>query len=357
MASDLLFLAGHRAYERIRADGLSPDTVQMVVGASGAAKWLVLHGLESAIFGQWFSGRTRPLHLYGTSIGSWKSAAAARSNPESGFTTLARAYIHQYYQGKITTEQVARETDRILKEFLGPGVPEEVLAHPYCRLHLSSVRCRGLLASDHPRIEMAGLLAAWLANRFSRRLFQRFCLPTLFYDARTPPPFSSSGEFVGGEFPLTTANFRQALLASGSIPCVMKSVRTIGGAPPGAYRDGGLFHYHPAFGFLGGQDGVVLYPHFYSEVTMGWLDKGRKSRIADGHRLADVLLLAPAPQFVAELPFSRIPDRRDFVSLAGRDNERVEAWNRAVTMSRRLGECFLEAVESGAIRELVQRIP
>ncbi|SHO42822.1 hypothetical protein [Desulfopila aestuarii] len=357
MASDLLFLAGHRAYERIRADGLSPDEVQMVVGASGAAKWLVLHGLESAIFGQWFSGRTQPLHLYGTSIGSWKSVAAARRDPEDGFTTLARAYIHQYYQGKITSEQVARETGRILEEFLGPGVPEEVLAHPYCRLHLSSVRCRGLLASDHPQIELAGLLAAWLANRFSRSLFQKLCPPTLFYDPRTSPPFLGSEEFVGGEVQLTTTNFRQAVLASGSIPCVMKSVRTIHGAQPGSYRDGGLYHYHPAFDFLGGQKGIVLYPHFYSEVTLGWLDKGRKSRIADGCRLADVLLLAPSPQFVAELPFSRIPDRRDFVSLAGRDSERVAAWNRAVTMSRRLGEQFLESVEFGAIRELVQRIP
>ena len=61
---DILFLAGHRAYERIRAGGLSADDVKMVVGASGAAKWLVLHGLESVLFGQWFTGRKKPLHLY-----------------------------------------------------------------------------------------------------------------------------------------------------------------------------------------------------------------------------------------------------------------------------------------------------
>ena len=232
-----------------------------------------------------------------------------------------------------------------------------MLNHPYCRLHLSSVRCRGLLASDHPKIEIVGLLGAWLANRFSRRLLQKLCQPTLFYDARTPPPFFGSGEFPGGEVQLTTANFRPALVASGSIPGVMKSVGQIDGARPGAYRDGGLYHYHPAFDFLGGRDGIVLYPHFYPDVTLGWLDKGRKSRIADGNRLADVLLLTPSPAFIAELPFGRVPDRRDFIHLAGRDNERVDAWNRAVAMSRRLGEQFLETVASGAIRKVVQRIP
>ncbi len=357
MAPDLQFLAGHRAYARIRGDGLDPDMVRMVVGASGAAKWLVLHGLETALFSQWFAGRDRPLHLYGTSIGSWKSAAAARLDPAVAFSSLAEAYIHQYYRGKITADQVARETERIMDAFLGQGVPEEILAHPFCRLHLSSVRCRGLLASDQPRLQLAGLIAAWLANRFSRSLFRRLCPPTLFYDGRTPPPFLHSEEFPGGEVELNAGNFRQALLASGSIPLVMRSVRGIDGARPGAYRDGGLYHYHPAFDFLGVQEGIVLYPHFYDQVTLGWLDKGRNSRRADGRMLADVLLLVPSAEFVAELPFGRIPDRRDFVRLAGRDDERVTAWQKAVRMSRRLGEAFLAAVESGRVRELVQKIP
>jgi hypothetical protein len=356
MAADLLFLAGHRAYERIRANGLCADDVKMVVGASGAAKWLVLHGLESALFGAWFSGRRTPLHLYGTSIGSWKSAAAARTDPQAAFDCLANAYIHQYYSGRITPEQVARETERIMNEFLGPGVPAEILHHPYCRLHLSAVRCRGLLASDNTQLEMAGLGMAWLGNRFSRRLFRRFCLPTLFYDARDLPPFIDNGEFPGGAVSLQTDNLRQALLGSGSIPYVMKSVRNIKGAPKGAYRDGGMFHYHPAFDFLAGGEGIVLYPHFYNQAVLGWFDKKRPDRVAGGKLLADVLMLAPSPSFVAELPFGRIPDRRDFLRLVGRDDERVKFWEKSVAMSRRLGDTFMENVESGRIRELVQKI-
>ncbi len=353
---DILFLAGHRAYERIRSGGLCADDVKMVVGASGAAKWLVLHGLESALFGEWFTGRTQPLHLYGTSIGSWKSAAAARQNPKAAFDCLAQAYIHQHYQGRITPDQVAIEAERILCKFLGPGVPEEVLRHPYCRLHLSAVRCRGPLASDNPRIEMFGLAMTWLANRISRSLFRRFCEPLLFYDKRDSPPFRKNGEFPAGEVALSFENFRQALLASGSIPCVMKSVRNISGVDNAAYRDGGLFHYHPAFDFLGGEDGIVLYPHFYSQVTLGWFDKKQPNRMADGRMLADVLLMVPSPSFVAELPLGEIPDRRHFVSLAGRDDERIVAWEKTVEMSSRLGEQFLEVVETGRIREMVQRI-
>jgi hypothetical protein len=53
---------------------------------------------------------------------------------------------------------------------------------------------------------------------------------------------------------------------------------------------------------------------------------------------------------------SEIPNRRHFVSLAGRDDERVSAWEKTVEMSSRLGEQFLEVVETGQIRKLVQRI-
>ncbi|SCX79329.1 patatin-like phospholipase family protein [Desulfoluna spongiiphila] len=357
MAGELLILAGHRAYERIREKGLSPDDVSMVVGASGAAKWLVLHGLESAIFGRWFEGRQKPLHLFGTSIGAWKSAAAAQADPEAAFDRLARAYIHQYYTGKVTPRQVSAEAHRIMDTCLGPGKAEEILAHPYCRLHLSTVRCRGPLASDHPLAMIAGIAGAWAANRVSRELFRAQCRPTLFFDPRDVPPFSGNGEFSGGTSPLTSENLRQALLASGSIPYIMEGVRDIPGGPKGVYRDGGLFHYHPAFDFLHGDDGLVLYPHFYGEVTLGWFDRNRPSRMAGGALLSDVVLLAPSPSFVASLPLGRIPDRRDFDRLAGKDAERVAFWETSVAMGRVLGESFLEASASGRIREMVRRIP
>ena len=54
--------------------------------------------------------------------------------------------------------------------------------------------------------------------------------------------------------------------------------------------------------FPAGEDGIVLYPHFYSKMTLGWFDHKQLSQLADGWMLSDVLLLAPSPSFVAELP-------------------------------------------------------
>ena len=357
MAGELLIQAGHRAYEKIMDGGLSPDDVAMVVGASGAAKWLVLHGLESVLFGQWFAGREKPLHLFGTSIGAWKSAAAAQSDAVGAFNRLAHAYTHQYYKGRVNMAQVQAEVVRIMDEFLGGPAFDEILSHPWCRLHLGAVRCRGPLAYDAPMAQLAGFGTAWLANRASRSLFEKLVPPILFYDPRDTPPFLDGDAFCAGAVPLTRENIAQALMASGSIPLVMAGVKDIPGAPEGMYRDGGLFHYHPAFDFLNGDDGLVLYPHFYPEVTLGWFDKGRPERQAGGARLSDVVLLSPSPEFVAELPFGRIPDRRDFERLMGRDGERVAFWETAVSRGRVLGERFMEAVSNGNIREWMRRIP
>jgi hypothetical protein len=166
-----------------------------------------------------------------------------------------------------------------------------------------------------------------------------------------------NGEFPGGLAALNRDNLRTALLASGSIPYMMKGVKDVPGAPSGIYRDGGMFHYHPAFDFMNGTCGIVLYPHFYSQATLGWFDKNRPSRIADGKLLADVLMLAPSPSFVSKLPFGRIPDRRDFLRLFRRDNERIDFWETAVSMGESLGRSFLAAVDSGNIKNLVQKIP
>ncbi|MDY0375736.1 MAG: patatin-like phospholipase family protein [Desulfobacterium sp.] len=357
MTEDLLFLAGHRAYERIMTNGLSSDDVAMVVGASGAAKWLVLKELESAIFGLWFRKRTKLLHLFGTSIGSWKSAAAAQNDPVEAFDHLAHAYIHQIYRTTATPERIDLESQRIMDAYLDQNRVDEILAHPYCRLNFSAVRSTGAFSSDHPMAQMASLVSAWAKNWVSRRLVQRQYLPTLFHDPRDLPCFALNGEFPGGLAPLDRDNLRTALLASGSIPYMMKGVKDVPGAPLGVYRDGGMYHYHPAFDFMNGTDGIVLYPHFYSWATLGWFDKNRPSRMADGQLLADVLMLSPSPSFVAKLPFGRIPDRRDFLRLFRRDNERIQFWETAVSMGKSLGKSFLDAVDSGRIKTLVKRIP
>jgi len=45
--------AGKSAFKHITENGLQPNDISYVFGASGAAKWLAIYGLDRAIFGQW----------------------------------------------------------------------------------------------------------------------------------------------------------------------------------------------------------------------------------------------------------------------------------------------------------------
>ena len=72
----LRLLAGRKAYKKIKTNGLSQNDISAVFGASGAAKWLTIYGLDSTIFGRWLSTSKQPIDLFGTSVGAFKLAAA-----------------------------------------------------------------------------------------------------------------------------------------------------------------------------------------------------------------------------------------------------------------------------------------
>lgn len=355
MSDNLTILAGRTAYQHIKENGLSPDDIDAMLGASGAAKWLSIYGLDSAIFSQWFAGRTKPLHLFGTSIGAWKFAAAAQTNCLEAFDRLKHAYIHQHYKGRISAAQIARETRRIMNEFLTIQAIDEILSHPWIRIGFSAARCKGLIASQHGIIQAMGVGQAFALNAISRKL-QRFCFErVLFHHPQYDTGILEEKKFSTTPIPLDRKNFSKAILASGSIPMVMAGVTHIGGAPEGTYRDGGLLDYHPAFSLNPEQTGFILYPHFYTELTPGWFDKKFPNRRAKGKPADRMILLSPSPGFVSTLPFGRIPDRQDFIRLMGRDNERIQTWKKASDMCRVLGYEFIEAAENGSIRDKVKK--
>src|SRR5215212_2699878 len=71
----LTLLAGRDAYALIRERGLRAEDIDVVPGASGGAKWLAIAGLDRYLFGELLQQpRTRPMHLIGSSIGSWRMA-------------------------------------------------------------------------------------------------------------------------------------------------------------------------------------------------------------------------------------------------------------------------------------------
>lgn len=346
MTENLLIRAGKKALSEIREHGLRPEAIEVIAGAAGGPKWLVLGGLDRAFFFDWFTP-AHPVFLLGASIGAWRFAAIAQG--AEAYARFEDGYIHQRYSAHPTAAEVTRETLRVRDLFLDePGV-HRLLTHPFFRLNMLAVRCRGPLAREERYALGASMLVAGAANALSRRSLALFFERTLFYDRRDEPPFFTMDGFPLSRVALAPENLREALLASGSIPLVMEGVRSIAGAAPGMYRDGGLVDYHLDLPY--GSRGIVLFPHYRDRIVPGWFDKPLTWRRPDPIHMENVVMLCPSPAFVERLPYGKIPDRDDFKRL--REGERIAAWEKVIQSSRILGEEFLEAV-NGDIRSRVR---
>ncbi len=356
--SSLSFLAGTKAISRLRREGLRPDAFKVVAGAAGGAKWLVLSQLDRVVFGQFFRGRRDPLFLLGSSIGSWRFAAASQKDPEAAIGNFEAAYIEQSYRAKPTALEVTAGSFQVLDSFLPPMGLQDVMNHPSHRLSVLAVRSRWPTVSDRNLALSMGLGGAGLGNVMSPQALKLFFECTLFFDPRTPPPYLQAPSFAARPVSLSPHNVRQALMASGSIPLVMAGVKDIEGAPAGVYRDGGIMDYHLNVPFLPRDDDqMVLFPHFEERLIPGWFDKHLPWRKPHAERMSHVLVVAPSPEFIARLPLQKIPDRSDFLRFQGQDEARFRYWRQVTQECRRLADDFHEVVEKGLIADRVQPLP
>lgn len=349
------FRAGKTAYNKIMENGLSQEDVKVVAGASGAAKWLVLAGLDKFLFSSWFKYRQPPLFLVGSSIGAWRFASAACPDPEKSISSLEYGYIHQRYDGKPTATEVSNVGWDILDKLFDEDSSAHALNHPFMRLNILTARSKGILATDKKIRTALGITAAAMANAVDRRYLGFFFERALFSDFRDHPYFFDMDGFPISQIPLKKENLKQAVMASGSIPIVMEPVSGIKSAKDGLYRDGGIIDYHLDIPFLKpGSDGITLYPHYTGQVIPGWFDKYLKNRKPDTDNMSSVLLVYPSEKFVKMLPYSKIPDRNDFKKFIYRDKERISYWTKAAEMSKMIAEEFQSVVESGKIRNIVK---
>ena len=353
MPENLTFQAGEKALSVIQEEGLNPDNVKIIAGAAGGPKWLVLNHLDRTIFSQWLNRRTTPLFLIGSSIGAWRFAAASTKDPITSIETFQHEYIHQHYHTRPTPEEVSATSAAILDTYLAKPNASDVLQHPYLRLNIMAVRSKWPVASDTKLRLAAGLVFSFMANLVSRNLLTFFFERTLFSDPRHIPPFADMDQFPINKVSLTQHNLKPALLASGSIPLVMSGVKNIPGLRQGAYRDGGLLDYHPDIPFLK-DDGIVLFPHYRDKITPGWMDKGLFWRKPSRKNMENVVLVSPSKSFIDTLPYNKIPDRNDFYLFKEKQKERISYWNEVVEQSRRLGDDFFEAVQTGKIKEIIK---
>jgi hypothetical protein len=360
MPLSLTMRAGPHALALIRERGLRLEDIDILPGASGGAKWLAIAGLDRYLFGTLLRPaaaadgagvRTRPLHCIGSSIGSWRMACLAQRDPVDALARGHHAYIYdQRYGHRPKPPEVTEVLTRCLDRLLGETGVEEILAHPFARLHIITARGRGLAASDRRMVLATSIALAAARNTIGRRSLALQFRRTVFHSAGDASPFTTLRDLPTTHRTLTRDNLRDALLASGSIPLPGEGVR-IAGSPGEMHWDGGVLDYHLDLDF-GASDGLVLYPHFYPHIVPGWFDKGLPWRRARANNFSRVLLIAPSAEFVASLPGGKIPDRRDFFAYPHAERER--RWQAVLDASERLGDELRGLVESGRMAERVQ---
>ncbi|MBT8149305.1 MAG: patatin-like phospholipase family protein, partial [Pseudomonadales bacterium] len=216
----LTIQAGERAYARIQRDGLRTDDIAAVFGASGAAKWLGIYGLDSAIFSQWLRPATQRILLYGTSVGAFKLAAAAQADPAAAFKRLADSYIEQNYSEGLSPEAIASETERIIDTVLPPQAIADVLNSSKYIFSCAAVQCSGPLASAAPSQQRLGMLHAALRSILPRGRGARAGVMQDAYKRvifAHPDAATWLHPTAGQLHNLCEQTFKPAILASGSL--------------------------------------------------------------------------------------------------------------------------------------------
>lgn len=342
--SDLQLIAGPRALRHLRTHGLQAADVSWLAGASGGPKWFVLYGMDKFLAGEFFAGKTQPLRMIGSSAGAWRLACYAHADPVLALQRLAYCYAGQIYSDSPDKHEISREARVMLNNMMGDSGASDIASNTHRRLYVIADRARRLVSSDsHMPLNM-GLLLAAMANTVSRKLLRQFFERHVFHNALDQPPTDWLTDMPTKWLPLREDNVREVLMATGSIPQIMESVRGVAGSEDVVYRDGGITDYHLDLPF-NAHSGLVLYPHFYAGIVPGWFDKFAAWRHAQPQHFDNVVLVSPSRAFVDSLPFGKIPDRNDFRRMT--QSRRVEYWKLVLAESERLAVELRELVVSG----------
>ena len=369
----LIIQAGPRALRHLREHGLRPQDIDIVPGAAGGPKGLGLARLDEHLFADWlpsgFAERTAPIDLIGSSIGAWRFAAVCRGNTpgetREALCAFAKAYSEQKYPKKVDADFVTAYA-RDLLDTLFKGHEQALLSHPHYRLNVLVVRGKGILHREARGRSHAGFALAALANAVGRPHL-RYFLDRTWFRAGTMEHASDDNKRAGiglqgswdkfhtHHIPLSRENFGDALVASGSIPLVLKGVPHIAGAPTGTYWDGGIIDYHLHLPYPR-TPGLVLYPHFTDRIVPGWLDKALPWRKARGAWLDNVILVSPSRAYLDRLPLKKLPDRNDFKRFVDDYEGRLKYWRFAMDESERLADEFRERCASDRFIEFIRPI-
>lgn len=334
--------AGPTALKAIEKNGLDQSLFDYMLGASGGPKWFVLAGLDRVVFSQFFANRERPLNIIGSSAGAFRFACFGQNDPLAAINRLAERYSNVTYSAKPSIREITLSSLELLDYVLGENGIEEIINNPIIKAHFIVARCKGLTRFESKPLQMTGLLASAGANAVKRTFLQRFYERYVFASPTSELQIDDPNKMPTYTINLAKNNLAQALMASGSIPIVIEGVENINGAPKGMYRDGGIIDYHFDLTF-GPQKGLVFYPHFYPRPIPGWFDKSLKRRLPHKSSYDKVVMAVPSAEFIASLPYQKIPDRKDFENMP--TEQRIEYWQTVIKQSDQLGEAFMQMTQ------------
>jgi hypothetical protein len=353
MKNYLCYKAGSGILDTIRQEGLRPERIRVFAGPAGGPKWFVSVGFDKAIMQSRILERSgRRVLLAGSSAGAWRCLAMTCPGPLDAYEKLRLAYSRNVFTAAHTPVTVGAALKSNVDAFIADADMSHMLNHPVYDLAVHTVRAKGPASSENKTIQGAALLTAMLANAVSHRGMSLFFERVVFFSSPGVPEFVNS--FRGTTVRLNEENLRMAALATGSLPYIVSGVNDIPGAPLGVYRDGGLIDYQLNQDYHPAEDGLTLFFHYQDRIVPGWFDKKLSWRTPPKRALERVLQVYPGPDFVRLLPDGRIPDRNDFATFVDNPAERIRRWDEVSKLSEILGEEFLEAVESGRMRHLVQ---
>jgi hypothetical protein len=329
--------AGETALKKIQQDGFSPELFSAFLGASGGPKWFTLLGLDKYIFGEFFKGRQQPLNLIGSSAGAFRAACFAQKDPVAAIERLAKHYSETVYSDdtKPKSAEITAKAIELLDELFGDNGVAEIINNNVFKAHFIVAKCNGFVASENKFTLGAGLVNSVIRNTLSRSLLNSQYERYIFQHNQSDLVIHDPDNIPTTAVAFSQHNIKAALLASGSIPMVMKGIKDIVDCPPGMYRDGGIIDYH--FDFNIQNQGLILYPHFSSTLKAGWFDK-KLSRNVRLEHYDKTVLLCPSAEFVESLPCKKIPDRSDFIDM--KPAQRIEYWQQVFVESEKLAQHF-----------------
>lgn len=354
--------AGPRALQILKVVGFQPDLFHTVLGASGGPKWFVLAGIDRILISEFFNGRTNPLNLVGSSAGAFRFACLSQSDPVAAINRLATDYSETVYSDDPTIDEISDKAIDLLQRMIPPENYHQVTENKVFIPHLIAARCRGLLAPENRALQYPGIFISAVANSVSRKQLSKFYERFVFSGKSQKLHFQDPAEIPTQHVHLSEGNLIDALLASGAIPGVLRGIADIDGAGKGTFRDGGMTDYHFDLKFLGNgnsedniDNDLVLFPHFYSVPKPGWFDKSLPWRHPHRVSYENIVMVVPSKEFVASLPFGKIPDRHDFTKMP--EEQRLPYWRTVLTETDRLGEAFLALRDQDVLNKVLAPLP